>query len=196
MLNRCLLALLAIASAGCTTPSTYERLAIPVVEKSTHLNAESMMAVLPKMASPEPEEIVPAAVFVPAKAIPIEQKVSFVSDSDEWANQQKSKVAVRKPVKKLITDQDLDDKIDELHAKYEKGDAEAAYQMVALLLKRKRVEEAETALDYAARQRHVPSMMLYARYFQKIGDKGMAKKWFEAASEAGSREASAELKTI
>lgn len=197
MLNRYLVALIAIACTGCAQNSQYERLAIPVVDKSTRIDAPTMIAVMKPIVAPKPieEAPVPASVFVPVQTQPLEQKITFVSDSDEWAKQQEAKVA-KKPEKKIITDADLDARIVELQAKYQKGDVDAAYQLVGLLLKRKRVEEAETALDYAARQRHVPSMLLYGRYFEKIGDKGMAKKWLQAASDAGSGEASAELKAI
>lgn len=197
MLNRYLVALIAIACTGCAQNSQYERLAIPVVDKSTSIDAPTMMAVLQPATPPKPIEAPPepASVFVPAQVQPLEQKITFVSDSDEWAKQQEAK-APRRPAKQIITDADLDARIVELQAKYQKGDVDAAYQLVGLLLKRKRVEEAETALDYAARQRHVPSMLLYGRYFEKIGDKGMAKKWLQAASEAGSKEASVELKAI
>lgn len=198
MLNRYLVALLAIACSGCATNSPYERMAIPVVEKSIKLDSATMLAVIEPVAPPKPLELPPepAAVFVPTQAAPIEQKITFSSEGNEWDKQQEAKLAARTPPKKIITDADLDLKIAQLQGKYEKGDADAAYQLVGLLLKRKRVEEAETALDYAARQRHVPSMLLYGRYFEKIGDKGMAKKWLQAASEAGSKEASAELKAI
>jgi TPR repeat protein len=201
MFDRCLLAALALACAGCASTAPSERLAIPVVEKSTHLDAKTLIAVVPaykpKVAAREPEPApAPAAVFIPEPSKTFEQKVTFVSDSDEWAKQQKSKLKIKKPQKELITDADLDNKIKELKVEYEKGDVEAAYQLVGLYLKRQRVEEAEMALDYAARQYHVPSMMLYGRYFQKIGDKGMAKKWFQAAADAGSQEAKSELKTI
>lgn len=198
MLNRYLVALMAIACSGCAVTSPDERMAIPIVEKSTRLNDRVMLAEIRKIETPRPveEPPEPVAVFVPAQAKPLEQKITFISDSDEWANQQKDKLAARKPVKEIVTDADLDAKIVELQAKYQKGDAEAAYQMVGLLLKRKRVEEAEIALDYAARQRHVPSMLLYGRYYGKIGDKRLAKKWLQAASDAGSKEAKAELNTI
>jgi TPR repeat protein len=173
-------------------------MSIPVVEKSIKLDAATMIAVLEPVSPPKPVEAPPeaAAVFIPQKAKPIDQKVTFVSEGDEWAKQQELKVASRKPVKQLITDADLDQKITELQGKYQKGDADAAYQLVGLLLKRKRVEEAETALDYAARQRHVPSMLLLGRYWAKVGDKTLAKKWLQAASDAGSKEALADLKTI
>lgn len=192
---RYLAVFIALACAGCAQTTPYERLAIPVVDKSTRLDAPTMIAVIDRPLKPVETPPEPASVFIPLKAQPIEQKITFVSDSDEWAKQQERKVAKR-PDKKLITDADLDEKIVELQPKYQKGDVDAAYQLVGLLLKRKRVEEAETALDYAARQRHVPSMLLYGRYFEKIGDKGMARKWLQAASDAGSREASAELSAI
>lgn len=197
MLNRYLVALMAIACSGCATTSPEQRMAIPVVEKSTKLNDRVMLAEIKRIAAPirVEEAPEPAAVFVPEQTKPLEQKITFVSDSDEWANQQQGKTT-KKPAKEIVTDADLDARIVELQAKYQKGDAEAAYQMVGLLLKRKRVEEAEIALDYAARQRHVPSMLLYGRYYGKIGDKQLAKKWLQAASDAGSKEAKAELKTI
>lgn len=197
MIKRILISLLAAGCAACSTPSQQTRLAIPVVDKSTRLNDRVMLAAAqrPIQRKPVEEPAAPAAVFVPAKAKPIEQKITFVSDSNEWANQQKAK-APKKPAKAIVTDADLDGKIVELQAEYQKGDADAAYQLVGLLLKRKRVEEAETVLDYAARQRHVPSMLLYGRYYQKIGDKGMARKWLQAASDAGSKEATKELKAI
>jgi hypothetical protein len=201
MIDRCLLAALAIACAGCASTAPSERLAIPVVDKSTHLDAKTLMAVAPaytpKLVVKEPEPAPePAAVFVPEPNKKIEQKITFVSDGNEWDKQQKAKIKFKKPQKELITDADLDKRIEELKVDYAKGDVEAAYQLVGLYLKRQRVEEAEMALDYAARQYHVPSMMLYARYYQKIGDKGMAKKWFQAAADSGSQEAKTELKTI
>lgn len=198
MLSRYLVALMAIACSGCTSTPPHERVAIPVVDKSSHLyDAYRIAAVKPETPA-RPVEVLaePAAVFIPAKPAPMEQKITFVSESNEWEKQQELKQAARKPVKKIITDADLDEKIVELQAKYLKGDADAAYQLVGLLLKRKRAEEAETVLDYAARQRHIPSMLLYGRYFEKVGDKEMARKWLQAASDAGSREAAADLKAI
>lgn len=204
MLSRYLVALVAIACSGCASTPPHERVAIPVVDKSSHLydvyriaSAKPVTPVrLVTPARPVEAPAEPAAVFIPAKPAPIEQKITFVSESNEWEKQQELKQATRKPVKKIITDADLDEKIVELQAKYVKGDADAAYQLVGLLLKRKRAEEAETVLDYAARQRHIPSMLLYGRYFEKVGDKEMARKWLQAASDAGSKEAAADLKAI
>lgn len=198
MLSRYLVALMAIACSGCASTPPSERFSIPVVDKSTRLDDTARVATVRHIAPTRPVETPPepASVFIPAQAKPIEQKVTFVSESNEWEKQQEVKRGLHKPTKKIVTDADLDARIVELQAKYQKGDADAAYQLVGLLLKRKRAEEAETVLDYAARQRHVPSMLLYGRYYEKIGDKGMAKKWLQAASDAGSKEAAAELKAI
>jgi TPR repeat protein len=193
MIHRAIVAC-ALAISGCTPVSHSEMLAIPVIDKSeiwatlandiadSHKNNES--------ANTQSAEAV--AVFVPSQSQPIQQSVTFITSGHELA---KPIATISKP-SQPVGPVDIDKKIAHLTQKYAEGDAESAYQLVSLLLKKRRVEEAETVLDYAARQKHIPAMLLYARYYQKMGDKSMAKNWFQAAAGEGSAQAREELKSL
>ncbi len=88
------------------------------------------------------------------------------------------------------------DDIEELKNKYFKGDLEAAYQLITLLNQQKRFEEAEVVMDYAARKKHIPSMLMYADYFNSIGDSKLSLHWLRLAAKEGSNEASNKLTTL
>lgn len=170
--------------AGCSSNSHTEKLSIPVVDLGVKY-VPKMQVTKVNNKDHDVKPFVPS-VFVPPASKPIEQQITFSAPVNNTPPRAPEAAKVK----------DIDQRIDELTEKYSNGDAEAAYQLVALLLKKKRVEEAEIVLDYAARQNHVKSMVLYARYFRAMGDRGMAKKWYVAAAKAGSQDAKKELKTI
>lgn len=85
------------------------------------------------------------------------------------------------------------DEINKLTLRYAEGDVQSAYDLAKILYQEKRSEEADTVLDYAARNNHAPSMLLYSERLKKLGDAEQSKHWLQAAADAGSKEAKQKL---
>lgn len=79
---------------------------------------------------------------------------------------------------------DVQMRIHKLTEGYIQGNLEDAYELGKLLYQQGRAEEADVALDYAARQGHIPSMMLYSERLKKNGQHQLAEHWLTKARKA------------
>ncbi|WP_338924117.1 hypothetical protein V0M98_38530 (plasmid) [Pseudomonas silesiensis] len=136
----------------------------------------------------------PVASKAPAAAEPyditasLERELAMEGHLDAPKATSKTTKAAQAPVKSSRKNE-----IDELTLRYAEGDVKASYTLAKLLYQEQRSEEADTVLDFAARNNHVPSMLLYSERLQKLGKKDQSRHWLKVAADAGSKEAKQKL---
>jgi len=148
----------------------------------------------PPVTAPAPKVVqkVVAAQKAPAQAVEPYDITESLNRELALEAQASAPAKQAKP-KKAVQASNRQDEINKLTLRYAEGDVQSAYDLAKILYQEKRSEEADTVLDYAARNNHAPSMLLYSERLKKLGDTEQSKHWLQAAAEAGSKEAKQKL---
>lgn len=148
----------------------------------------------PPVAAPEPKVVQKAVAAPKAPAPAVEPYDITESLNRELALEaQASAPAKQANPPKAAQASNRQNEINKLTLRYAEGDVQSAYDLAKILYQEKRSEEADTVLDYAARNNHAPSMLLYSERLKKLGDAEQSKHWLQAAADAGSKEAKQKL---